>query len=579
MNLRHRHWLDGMKSAGAAAAALLISGAALAGDGPGLGPAPRALVAEEPSPQFGELASIPLLDAIQRREEPAPEGDSFARLVAEDAVAREAAASGGAEPSPPTTAEAPTPTRTASPVPPALPTAVAEALDSLIAHDGPVNPLGDGDWRAARAAIGAFYAERGFQPIWVDANGLTPAGRAATAQLERAAEDGLNLSGLALPTGLGSDLSPAEQARAETAIAAAVVVYAEQASGSRVLPGRVSRLVSADASVADPGAALADVASAPDPGARLLAFNPPQKGYRDLREQLRRFAETPPAGSRRPIKAALESGEGEASLLDDPGINGETGATKRRHTRAWSASADSALAFGPVARQRAAILANMEMWRWEPRDMGERRIEVNVPDYSVAVLDGDTVIHRARVVVGKPNTPTPIFSNVMRYVLINPSWLVPDSIIKKEILPRLGHFTSLGYEVKTVGGRITVRQPPGDGNALGRLAFMFPNDYSVYLHDTPARRLFNEDMRALSHGCVRVEEPERLAELVLGWPSERVDAAIGGRERTVFLPKPIPIHIEYFTEFVDEFGDLQERPDIYGLAQRVAGTLSAEGQD
>ncbi len=152
--------------------------------------------------------------------------------------------------------------------------------------------------------------------------------------------------------------------------------------------------------------------------------------------------------------------------------------------------------------------------------MGERRIEINVPDFSVSVLDGDTVLRRARVIVGKPDTPTPIFSNVMRYVLINPSWQVPDSIIRKEILPKLAsdpdYLARHGYEMKTVGGRITVRQPPGEDNALGRIAFMFPNEHAVYLHDTPSRRLFSAESRAFSHGCVRVDEALRLAELVLG---------------------------------------------------------------
>ena len=234
---------------------------------------------------------------------------------------------------------------------------------------------------------------------------------------------------------------------------------------------------------------------------------------------------------------------------------------------------------GSATRRRAAILANMEMWRWEPREMGERRIEVNIPDYSVTVFDGDAVVHSARVVVGKPQTPTPIFSNVMRYVLINPAWQVPDSIIKKEILPRLGHFESLGYEVKTIGGRITVRQPPGEDNALGRLAFMFPNEHSVYLHDTPARELFSEDMRALSHGCVRVEDPVRLAELVLGWPESRVSAAIGGRERTVFLPRAAADPHRIFHRFRRRRRNLQERPDVYGLTQKVAGIMSATSQD
>jgi L,D-transpeptidase YcbB len=226
----------------------------------------------------------------------------------------------------------------------------------------------------------------------------------------------------------------------------------------------------------------------------------------------------------------------------------------------------------------------MEMWRWEPRDMGERRIEVNLADFSVAVLEGDRVVHQARVVVGKPETPTPIFSDVMRYVLINPSWQVPDSIIKKEMASKLGALSRRGYEVKTIGGRVAVRQLPGDANALGRFAFMFPNDHAIYLHDTPSKDLFDEETRAFSHGCIRVEDPQSLAVLVLGgestgWTDERIEAAIGGKERTVFLPRPLPIHIEYFTDFVDEFGDMKERPDVYGLIRKVEAILGQASQD
>jgi murein L,D-transpeptidase YcbB/YkuD len=479
----------------------------------------------------------------------------------------------------------PIPGRSESPPPDPVPTAIAAALARLIAHDRAVNPLGDGDWRAARAAIGAFYADREFRGVWVDANGLTEAGRAALAQLERAPDDGLNLSAFALPRRLAGPLSPNELAEAETAIAAAVVTYAEQASGSRIMPSRVSRLVSAQPSVVDPGVALAEAASAPDPGRRLAAFNPPQKGYRALRDALSRLAD---ADSRRgESHAALDLGTGafgypplvDADAAPNPRIETARGRLKgpSRDT-AYTASVDRTL-----ARRRAAILANMEMWRWEPREMGERRIEVNLANFTVEVLEGDAVVHSARVVVGKPNTPTPIFSDVMRYVLINPSWRVPDSIVQKEMLPKLAsdptYLSRRGYEVKTVGGRLAVRQLPGEDNALGRLAFMFPNDHAVYLHDTPSQALFDEDMRAFSHGCVRVEDPVRLAELVLGWPEERINAAIGGPERTVFLPQPLPIHIEYFTEFVDESGELQERADVYGLAQKVAGILSSVRQD
>ncbi len=452
-------------------------------------------------------------------------------------------------------------------------TALEAATERLLAAADRPNPLGAGDWRAARAAIAFFYAGREYEPVWVGADGLTQAGRAVLAQLERARDDGLNLAGLALPRAIVPGLPPEALAEAETAIAAAVVTYAEQATGSRVPPARVSPLIFAAPSLADPGAALAETASASDPARRLADFNPPQKGYRDLRAEWIRLIAPAPGAS-----------EAAADLRAGPQPD-KTSRTAKRPAggRIRTASADPALAFGALARERAAILANMEMWRWEPRDMGERRIEVNIPDFSVKVMEGDAAVHEARVIVGKPETPTPIFSNVMRYVIINPSWQVPDSIIKKEFA-KLGALGRRGYEVKTVGGRLTVRQLPGEDNALGRLAFMFPNDHAVYLHDTPARDLFDEDKRAFSHGCIRVEDPVSLAELVLGgersrWTAERIEGAFGGPERTVFLPSPLPIHIEYFTEFADEFGGLRQAPDVYGIARKVEGILAQASQD
>ena len=392
-----------------------------------------------------------------------------------------------------------------------LPIAIEAAIERLILHDDAPNPLGAGDWRNARAAIGAFYAAREYQPVWVDENGLTQAGRSALSQLARAEEDGLNLSAFVLPRDVDAGLAATTLARLETTIAAAVVAYAEQASGSRVPPARISRLITDLPDVADPGAALAETAAAPDPAARLAQFNPPQKGYRDLREELKRSLEAVPIGSGSHTTAPALDLDMSATPARAVGVNSELAAAAgsridaaRRRAKgrpavgAVTASANAAFAFGPLSRQRAAILANMEMWRWEPRDMGERRIEINVPDFSVSVLDGDTVLRRARVIVGKPDTPTPIFSNVMRYVLINPSWQVPDSIIRKEILPKLAsdpdYLARHGYEMKTVGGRITVRQPPGEDNALGRIAFMFPNEHAVYLHDTPSRRLFSAEI-------------------------------------------------------------------------------------
>ncbi|MBV8441580.1 MAG: L,D-transpeptidase family protein [Hyphomicrobiales bacterium] len=585
---------------GIALAALLLGANAAAAEGVTVTPAEqarRSLLAPETLPSLGDVAASPLLamfnaphgtaletfePAAQFRLAPSDAEAGLSPILAVTSAASDTAASPGAEPA----HRVPAPGRSEGAPPDPVPTAIAAALARLIARDG-LNPLGDGDWRAARAAIGAFYADRLFAPVWVDGTGLTAAGRAALAQLERAADDGLNLSAFALPRPSEGRLSPKDLAEAETTIAEAVVAYAEQASGSRIAPLRVSRLVTVAPSVADPGLALAETASAPDPGKRLADFNPPQKGYRALREELRRPTDPGPRRGQNETAVGLTAGALDDPPLVDTDIESPRPRLKTARRRLKRLVRDAGYAPPSTdraqARRRAAILANMEMWRWEPRDMGERRIEINVPDFTVAMLDGDAIVHSARIVVGKPDTPTPIFSNVMRYVLINPSWEVPDSIIRKEMLPRLAsdpnYLRRRGYEVKTVDGRLTVRQPPGEDNALGRIAFMFPNEHAVYMHDTPSQSLFDSEMRAFSHGCVRVEDPLRLAELVLGWPEERITAAIGGPERTVFLPRPVPIHIEYFTEFVDEFGALQERPDVYGLEQKVANILSSVRQD
>ena len=243
----------------------------------------------------------------------------------------------------------------------------------------------------------------------------------------------------------------------------------------------------------------------------------------------------------------------------------------------------AALSGGQPVRLEDEIIANMEMWRWAPRDMGDERIEVNIPDYTVRVYRGDRIIHEARVIVGKPKTPTPIFSDSMRFLIVNPYWNVPPSIIKKEMLPKLAqdptYFQRMGYEVIQRRGQTFVRQPPGERNALGWIKFMFPNEHSVYLHDTPSRGLFNTKKRAYSHGCVRVDNPFSLAEIVLGdgWTEERVKKLKGKGERTVKMPRPLPIHLGYFPAFVDQHGKLQLREDIYGYSRKLKSALGLQG--
>ncbi len=219
--------------------------------------------------------------------------------------------------------------------------------------------------------------------------------------------------------------------------------------------------------------------------------------------------------------------------------------------------------------------------------MGDERVEVNVPDFTLKVMKGEEVVHQARVIVGKPGTQTAIFSNQIKYLLLNPAWNVPLSIIKKEMLPKLvndpDYLTRAGFEVIHKGDTIYVRQPPGERNALGHILFMFPNEHSIYLHDTPSRGLFASPRRAFSHGCVRVDDPMRLGELVMGgaekgWTQARLRGLVGNTEHTIFLPRPLAIHIEYFTAFVDDSGALQMREDIYGHTGRVEAALGLEGR-
>jgi len=245
--------------------------------------------------------------------------------------------------------------------------------------------------------------------------------------------------------------------------------------------------------------------------------------------------------------------------------------------------------FNPDFTQtRARIEANMEMWRWEPRDLGADRIEINIPDYTLRLYRNDRTEDEMRVIVGKPDTATPVFSNKVRYLLINPIWRVPQSIVQKEMLPKAGgdlsNLEGHGFKVKMIGGQVFVEQPPGEANALGRLLFMFPNEHAVYLHDTPLHGLFSTDRRAYSHGCVRVEAPLRLASEVMGgdekgWSESKVESLFGPNERWVFLPQPLPIHIEYFTTFVDDDDVLAERDDIYGITAKVEVSLSRLSQD
>ena len=416
--------------------------------------------------------------------------------------------------------------------------------------------------RRVRADIAAAYAARGFEPFWTGADGWRSAAAPAISRLRQASDDGLDLRGFDIPS---PDLA-APGAREELALSEAVAAYARQARGGRIDPERISHLIGARTTPPDAVQTIGEVAAAgAGAGETLQGFNPPHYGYQQLREKL---AELRAQRAAAPASAELFAEAVEGAPLNDAAPQ-ENGKSKRRRAAAAAKSG--------VSRVEAEIIANMERWRWLPREMGEERIEVNIPDFELAVVRNGEVTHRTRVIVGKEQTPTPIFSDEMVEIIVNPSWYVPQSIIRKE----WGGGVGAGYQVSYRQGQMVVRQPPGPGNALGRIKFVFPNDYAVYMHDTPSRGLFAASHRAFSHGCMRVDAPFALAEAVLGpgsgWSEERVKRLIGPSERYINLPKPLPVHIQYFTAYVDEAGRLVQRPDLYGYSARVRRALGLEG--
>ena len=419
-----------------------------------------------------------------------------------------------------------------------------------------------GERRRLRAMLAAFYAARDFAPLWRVGDDWSPAARAAVKRLRQAGDDGLDLRAYKIPS-LETGRTALQD---EFSLSEAVAAYVAQASGSRVDPQRISRLIGERPPLPDAKEALSRVAFAGDSaGEKLQGFNPPHYGYQQLREKLTELR----AGH------ALNDVDQIAEAIADDPLDDSNTATRKAARR------KTAIGKGGSSHMEGEIIANMERWRWLPRNLGDSHVEVNIPEFELAVVRDGSVAHRARVIVGKEGTPTPIFSNALQFIIVNPSWNVPQSIINKELLPKhggdLSSLSARGWKVGWSHGKLTVRQPPGEGNALGRIKFMFPNDFAVYLHDTPSRGLFSADRRAFSHGCMRVEDPFSLAEAVLGpgsgWSEERVKKLIGGSERYINLKTPLPIHIEYFTAFVDEYGRLQMRDDLYGYSARVRREL------
>ena len=251
-------------------------------------------------------------------------------------------------------------------------------------------------------------------------------------------------------------------------------------------------------------------------------------------------------------------------------------------------------------RDRAidTVIVNMERWRWLPRQLGAPTLNnayviLNVPDYTLRVMQNGAPVWTTRVVTGKPgNHATPLLTETMKFITVNPTWNVPPSIIYNEYLPALQQdptvLQRMGLRLeRNRDGSIHISQPPGEGNALGRIRFNFPNKFLVYQHDTPDKHLFAKEERAFSHGCMRVQNPDQYAATLLGivlpnerYTPEKIRSMYGRSEIDIKFPTPIPVNITYQTAFVDDAGKLQLRKDVYGRDAAMQAILrGAKGKD
>ncbi|HET7020677.1 MAG TPA: L,D-transpeptidase family protein [Xanthobacteraceae bacterium] len=388
-----------------------------------------------------------------------------------------------------------------------------------------------------RAAAEAFYQSRNYAPLWLDKGIENARAISAIARLKNADADGLESSDYKIPTFAG--LAPEALAEADLKLTQTVLTYARHVQAGRFPYTRVSRNIELPQAAPETADVLNAVAATQDASKVLDAFSPQHEEYRKL-------------------KAMLAE------------LRGAAGAKK-----------------GDASRQIETILANMERWRWYPRDLGSAHVIVNQPDFTLRVMHDGAQVWTTRIVIGKPSMPTPLLSETMKYITVNPTWHVPPSIVHNEYLPALAQdptvLSRMGLRVSYSGGGVSISQPPGPGNALGRIRFNFPNRFLVYQHDTPDKYYFAHEVRAYSHGCMRVQDPAKYAEVLLNivhpeehWTAARITRMFGTAEQNLQLqPTPVWVHLTYQTAFVDSTGKLQMRRDIYNLDSRTLAAMKS----
>jgi murein L,D-transpeptidase YcbB/YkuD len=452
-----------------------------------------------------------------------------------------------------------------------------------------------------RTRLAALYQPRDFAPIWTGEREA-----ALVAALRGAAAHGLDPASFAV--------GASEPQERELLLTDAFLRYAAALAQGRVNSAEIESDWAMPAPHFDAAAALESAAKG-DPAAVLAALAPADPAYKRLQEALARYRAMAAAGGwpRVPETGKLKRDDtgpavtrlrrrliAEGYLPADAtgkDFDAEVEAAVKRFQAQHGIAVDGEVGHDtymalntPVSVRLEQIRANLERWREMPRDWPANRIEVNVPAAWLTVIERGEPVLGMRAIVGAETHPTPVLRARMNAVLFNPPWNIPASIARKEILPHLRrdpHYLERNHYVYVgAHGASALQQLPGPDNALGRIKFELPNVYDVYLHDTPSHPLFSRVIRALSHGCVRLEDPRQLALYVLAggktsWSLEEIDQAIAlGDTKRVPLAHSIPVYLLYWTAFVDADGAVEFRNDIYGRDLRLNLSLDTrEAED
>ena len=410
--------------------------------------------------------------------------------------------------------------------------------------------LGKRLWAIERS----FYESRGFTPAWIEGDRTTPALKDVIQQFRYSEAHGLNPAVYpveeyerireASQSWVGTRFDPARVPELDARLTYAYLRYAADLLGWTSSPAEISRTWLTPPKQEDLAARLARGLEANRIGASLEELAPTHPQYKGLQAALAREREHP------------------------------------------TGHADQ-------------IRMNLERWRWAPRDLGERYILINVPAYTLQVMEGSQPVLAMRVIVGQPDWQTPLFSDEMTYIVFSPYWNIPENILREETLPRVARDPDfldrnnievvgtsgtldpgeIDWSDESITSNLRFRQRPGPDNALGLVKFIFPNHFNIYLHDTPTDRLFARPHRAFSHGCIRIENPVGLAEYVVRdqpqWTAQRITAAMNaGHEQHVKLKQPLPVHIGYWTAWVEPDSSVTYTDDPYHIDEGHARVLT-----